>query len=290
MRRFAIASLVLLVVAGSAWALASGGGADGHTIVNRAFPSPRPVSRAVVWAVGDGASGNPAARRLARRIARDRPLRVLYLGDVYESGTPREFRTRMAGDYGALVKRMLPTPGNHEWGNRRVGYDAFWKRVTGHTTPWWYRLRIAGWDVLSLNSEAAHDADSPQVRWLRRAVAGGGTCRLAFWHRPRWSAGRHGDQGDVAPLWNALRHRAALVLGGHDHDLQRFKRRDGIVEVVSGAGGRDLYPVERDRRLARANGRRLGAVRIALAPGVARLRFEDIDGRMLDRSTVRCQR
>src|SRR4051794_2625666 len=290
MRRFAIASLVLLVVAGSAWALASGGGADGHTIANRAFPSPHAVSRAVVWAVGDGASGNPAARRLARRIARDHPLRVLYLGDVYESGTPREFRTHMAGDYGSLVKRMLPTPGNHEWDNRAKGYDAFWKRVTGHATPPWYRLRIAGWDVLSLNSQAPHAGSTAQGRWLRRVVVRRKTCRLAFWHRPRWSAGRHGDQADILPLWNMLRGRAALVLGGHDHDLQRFKRRDGIVQLVSGAGGRDRYAVHRDRRLAWADDRHFGAVRIALSPGAARVRFVDSGGHVLDRSTVHCRR
>src|SRR3954469_8206325 len=231
MRRFSI-FVLLRACAASAWALASGGN-DAVTIANRAFPSPKATRSAVVWAVGDGASGTAAARRLAKRIARDRPLRVLYLGDVYEAGTPQDFHRHMAGDYGSLVKRMLPTPGNHEWDNRTKGYDAFWKRVTGHATPPWYRLRIAGWDVLSLNSEAPHATGTAQGRWLRRVVVRRKTCRLAFWHRPRWSAGRHGDQAGMAPLWDMLRGRAALVLGGHDHDLQRFKRRDGIVQLVS---------------------------------------------------------
>src|SRR4051794_2432826 len=288
MRRLAVA--VLLLAAGGAfvWTLLAGG-ADVRTVANLAFPSPKATRSAVVWAVGDGASGTAVARRLAKRIARDRPLRVLYLGDVYESGTAREFRTRMAGDYGSLVERMLPTPGNHEWGNRRTGYDAFWKRVTGHVTPPWYRLRMAGWDVLSLNSQAPHGAGTAQGRWLRRAVGGRGTCRLAFWHRPRWSAGRHGDQADVGPLWTALRGRAALVLGGHDHDLQRFKRRNGIVELVSGAGGRTRSAVRRDRRLAWADDAHFGAVRIALSPGAARVRFVDSGGHVLDRSTVHCR-
>jgi hypothetical protein len=289
MRRLALALIVLLAVGASLWTLLAGG-ADVRTVANRAFPSPKASRTAVVWAVGDGASGTAVARRLAKRIARDRPLRVLYLGDVYESGTARQFRRHMAGDYGSLVERMLPTPGNHEWGNRTKGYDAFWKRVTGHATPPWYRLRIAGWDVLSLNSEAPHARSTAQGRWLRRAVGRPGTCRLAFWHRPRWSAGRHGDQGDVAPLWTALRGRAALVLGGHDHDLQRFKRRDGIVELVSGAGGRDRYAVHRDPRLAWADDEHFGAVRIALSPGAARVRFVDSGGRVLDRSTVQCRK
>lgn len=45
-----------------------------------------------------------------------------------------------------------------------------------------------------------------------------GTCRLA-WHRPRFTAGKHADARDVAPLWEALRGRAKIVVNGHDHNM-----------------------------------------------------------------------
>jgi Calcineurin-like phosphoesterase len=282
MRRFA-AALALITLAGC-------GKEPAPTIEDRAFPGPEvDPPRAVVWAVGDGATPGPRGPRVARRIAADRPHRVLYLGDVYEDGTAAEFRRNFTGVYRSLVPRMLPTPGNHEWGNRRTGYDAYWRRVTGHATPPWYRVELAGWELLSLNTEAAHDAASPQLRWLRRAVTAPGTCRLAFWHHPRWSASRHGDTGSAAALWNALRGRAVLVLSGHDHVLQRFRPRNGIVQVVAGAGGRARYSLRRDRRLAFADDDHDGAVRIELERGVARMSFVSAGGRVLDRSTIRCR-
>jgi hypothetical protein len=63
-----------------------------------------------------------------------------------------------------------------------------------------------------------------------------GTCRLAFWHQPRFSAGPAlGDAPDVAPLWNS---RARVVVNGHEHNLQRFRRRDGLTQYGSPSGGR----------------------------------------------------
>jgi len=245
---------------------------------------------AVVWAVGDGANGSARAKRLGRRIARDRPDRFLYLGDVYPYGTAAAFRRAYAPVYGRLDRIAAPTPGNHDWGLRRVGYYPYWRRAKGRRQPPWYRFGLAGWELLGLNSEAAHGEGSSQLRWLRRALRPGGTCRLAFWHRPRFSAGRvHGDAADIAPLWRALRGRARLVVNGHEHDLQRFRRRDGLTEYVAGAGGHVRYPLRRDRRLAFGRADRDGALRIELEPGRARLEFRGANGALLDRSEVRCR-
>ena len=127
------------------------------------------------------------------------------------------------------------------------------------------------------------------MRWLHAALRAGGTCRIAFWHRPRFSAGRvHGDAPDVAPLWNALRGRARLVVNGHDHDMQRFKPRDGLTQYVSGAGGHVRYALRRDSRLAFGRADVDGALRIVLRPGRATLEFRAVDGRVLDRSEAAC--
>jgi calcineurin-like phosphoesterase family protein len=112
---------------------------------------------------------------------------------------------------------MAPTPGNHDWPDHESGYDSYWQRVTGAPTPPWYAFRAGGWHVLVLNSEAPHGPGSAQLRWLRAQLRGRTSCRLANWHRPRFSAGRHGDQPDMSPMWDALRGHAALVLSGHDH-------------------------------------------------------------------------
>jgi hypothetical protein len=260
-------------------------------VANRAFPSAlQPRAPAELWAVGDGAAGTRAARRLAERIVRAHPARLLYLGDVYETGTALEFKRRFARIYAQLLTRTDPTPGNHEWPAHRTGYDPFWRSVTGAPTPPWYAFDIGGWKVLSLNSQTPKDAD--QLRWLQRQLRsdGHGTCTIAFWHRPRFSAGKHGDQPDLDLLWEAVRGHARLVLSGHDHDLQRLRPITGVTQLVVGAGGRDHYPVhQRDRRLAFSDDRHFGALRLRLAPGHAQLAFISVGGAVLDRSAVRCR-
>lgn len=106
--------------------------------------------------MGDGANGEALSRRLARRIARSRPDRLLYVGDVYEDGTREEFRTNYAPVYGAMRDLTAPTPGNHEWGNRDQGYDECWRAVRGRVRPY-YSFKTAGWEILSLNSEIERD-------------------------------------------------------------------------------------------------------------------------------------
>jgi hypothetical protein len=243
---------------------------------------------AVLWAVGDGADGSAVARQLARRIERDDPDAFLYLGDVYPGGTAADYRRNYEPVYGRLAPITWPTVGNHEWWSRKEGYEPYWRRY-GRAEPW-YRFELGGWELLSLNSEAPHGSGSAQLRWLRRTLAPSeGTCRLAFWHRPRFSAGTvHGDAPDVAPFWRGLKGRARLVVNGHDHALMRFRRRAGITEYVAGAGGRVRYGVRPDRRVAFGRGDKTGALRIALTPGAARLEFRSVDGELLDRSRASC--
>ena len=251
--------------------------------------------RAVLWAVGDGADGNAPGKAVAARIARSEMDRLLYLGDVYGGGsgaggdgTAADYRDHYDAVYGKLAARTAPTPGNHEWPQRADGYNPYWTKVHGRP-PAYYEFTAGGWQILSLNSEARHDANSAQLRWLRSQLGDGGTCRLAFWHRARFSFGTHGSQRDVAPLWNALRRRAALVVSGHDHDMQRLRPIDGITQVVSGAGGHGHYPVDTsDRRVAFSNDRAYGALRISLRTGRADLAFVAADGRVLDRHSVGC--
>jgi hypothetical protein len=245
----------------------------------------------VVWAVGDGAFNTEPARRLGSAIARDRPDRFLYLGDVYDSGTRAEFQRNYEPVYGALAPITAPTPGNHDWPNRATGYFPYWKSKLGRALPSWYGFKLGGWEILSLNSEAPHGEDSKQLLWLdRRLAATPGNCRIAFWHRPRFSAGRtHGDQRDVAPLWDRLQGDAALVLNGHEHDSQRLKRRGGVVQLVAGAGGASFYPLNRgDRRLVWGSDGAHAALRIELTPGRARFEFRTAGGRVLHRGSVGC--
>ena len=257
--------------------------------VSLALAAAQPDQPAVVWAVGDGADGSAIARRLARRIERDRPDAFLYLGDVYPSGTAEDYARNYEPAYGRLAPITWPTPGNHEWWAREEGYYPYW-RPHGRAKPW-YRFRLGGWELLSLNSETSHGPGSRQLRWLERAVgSAAGTCRVAFWHRPRFSADSvHGDATDVAPFWRALRGHARLVLNGHGHLMMRYRRRAGLTEYVAGSGGQVLYSLRQDSRLAFARSHQTGALRLKLSPGRATLEFRDADGALLDRSRATCR-
>lgn len=280
-----LAVLALALALASQGCSGSKGGARGKSFVGSDVRK-----AATLWAVGDGPDGGSAARRVARLIRRDKPDRVLYLGDVYESGTRQEFQGNFAPLYGPLGKRLAPTPGNHDWPNHAEGYDPYWRGVIGRPVSHFYSFASGGWQILSLNSESAHDAGSGQLRWLRARLKGKTTCRLAFWHRPRYSAGEvHGDQPDVQPFWNALRRHAAIVVNGHEHDMQRFKARTGITEFVSGAGGHGRYGLVRGRRALAFGSTRYGALRLALQPRLARYRFVSTSGKVLDSGSVRCR-
>ncbi len=272
-----------------ACALALGGCGGGRASPDLGTHDPATPERGVViWAVGDGGQSDGDDRQVAGLIARDDPDHVIYLGDVYDTGTAEEFRT-FAEVYGELVERMWPTPGNHEWAKHASGYDPFWRETLGRPLPHRYERRAGGWEVLSANSETPDDPG--QLRWLRDRARGGGTCRIAFWHTPRFNAGKHqNEEIDVAALWEAVAGRAAIVLSGHDHNLQRFHPVDGTVQLIAGAGGRGNHDVdEQDPRLAFSEDTIDGALRIALTPGSADLRFISTDSKVIDRSTVACR-
>jgi hypothetical protein len=226
---------------------------------------------------------------VAALVRRAEPDRFLYLGDVYETGTFAEFRRWYHPRLGRLARITQPTIGNHEWANRFQGYYRYWYRRKGRRQPPWSRIRIAGWEILNLNSEAPHSSDSPQLRWLRSALERPGDCRIAFWHRPRYSAGAYGAAPDLNPLWNTLSGRARIVLSGHDHNLQRHSPRRGLTQYVVGAGGRGRYQLHSGApTLVWGTDRVDGALRIVLRPGRALLEFRTPSGRLLDRSRATC--
>jgi calcineurin-like phosphoesterase family protein len=245
-----------------------------------------PGETARLWAVGD--ANPPNSKRVTRLIKRADPDRVLYLGDVYGLADGAAF-DRWEKPWGYLINRMAPTPGNHEWKEAQARYESFWRDVTGETPPTYYSFRAGGWDVLSVNGEHS-DSDAVES-WLTEQASAGGNCRLAFWHRPAYSAGKY-EQGDARArqYWDALAGGARIIVNGHDHDMQRLRPRDGIVEFISGAGGRHRHNVdEKDPKLAFGDDGHFGALRLRLSFERAKWRFVSARGRVLDKGSLRCQ-
>ena len=270
-------------------AVAAGCGGRQHR-GGAAFVRNGPRSAAVVWAAGDAADGGPGAKAVAQLVERGHPDLFLYLGDVYPEGDAEAYAHSYAPAFGALAARTAPTPGNHDWPEQSVGYSPYWTRERGQPPPLYYSFSAGGWRILSLNSEIPSGPGSPQLRWLERQVRGPGDCRIAFWHRPRFSAGTvHGDSPSVDVLWRTLQGHAKLVLNGHEHDMQRMRPRQGLVELVDGAGGHSLYGLRPGYPgLEFGNRDQFGAIRLDLRPASAEAAFISISGQTLDRTRVRC--
>jgi acid phosphatase type 7 len=245
-----------------------------------------PGETAMVWAVGD--ANPPNSADVVRLIRRSDPDMILYLGDVYPEGSRDDF-TRWAKPWRGLVRRMAPTPGKHEWENASEGYEPYWREVTGQTPPTHYSFDAGGWEILSVNGELTETG--PVESWLRDKASSGGNCRIAFWHRPPYSAGKY-EEGDprAREYWDELRGGARIITTGHDHDMQRLRRRDGITLFISGAGGRHRHNVdENDPKLAFGDDDHFGALRLLLSEGRAKWRFVSARGRVLDSGSLSCR-
>ncbi len=257
---------------------------------NDAHRGARSGGRAVIWAVGDGADGSDEAKEVADMIAADDPDRLLYLGDVYETGTDEEFDKHYDPIYGDMADITQPTIGNHEWRLHEDGYIQYWEAMTGREQRLFYSFELAGWEIISLNSEGGLAPKDEQLAFLEKELSEPGTCRLPFWHTARYSAVPDSDEPVVEPFWNALKGHTEIVLSAHEHTMQRFLPIHGITQLVSGAGGHELYGLDAaDPRVAFADDENYGALRLELQPGLARYAFVASDGEVLDEGTIRCE-
>lgn len=199
----------------------------------------------VVLVVGDFGTGRAAERRVARAmhdVAVERGATVfLTTGDNLYVDDAEAAWVEPFGWVDDLGLEVVVAWGNHdvESGSRReIVATTF-----GLPGPW-YTVDVGRATVVVLDSESPGDPE--QEAFLGAVLAAPDTGpRIAVFHRPAYSCGRHGSTAWIVERW-VPRLRAGgvdLVLSGHDHDYQRFEA-DGVIYVVSGGGGGGLYPAE----------------------------------------------
>jgi acid phosphatase type 7 len=183
---------------------------------------------------------------------------VLPLGDnQYEDATQWKFMQSYDASWGRLMSLTRPVPGNHEYVTPgAAGYYGYFGSRAGDPTKGYYSFDIGAWHIIALNSECANiggcGAGSPEETWLRNDLAAhSNVCTLAYWHRPRFTSGFHGNDDSFATWWFDLYNaHADVVLAGHDHDYERFAPQDpsqnpdpnGIREFIVGTGGQEHEP------------------------------------------------
>jgi calcineurin-like phosphoesterase family protein len=197
----------------------------------------------------------------AKIIAGLHPAAVLALGDEqYADGSTAQFEAGYDKTWGAFKKITHPAPGNHEYHTPgAAGYFAYFGASAGDPDTGYYSFDVGAWHLIALNANCKAvggcGADSPEVGWLTRDLAAHrAACTLAYWHQPRFSSGAvHHSDPTYDAFWRALyAAHADVVLGGHDHDYERFAPQTpdakpdpqrGITEIVVGTGGRSHYKI-----------------------------------------------
>jgi len=184
---------------------------------------------------------------------------VMAVGDLaYPDGSKENFAC-YDKTWGRAKSRTRPAPGNHEF--HAVGaspYFDYFGATAGDPKTGYYSYELGAWHIIVLNSECKDvggcEPGSPQERWLRSDLAAHpAACKLAYWHKPLFSSGgAHGNDLTVKPLFQALYDaHADVVVGGHDHDYERFAPQNpdgaadpanGIREFVVGTGGKNHRP------------------------------------------------
>src|SRR5215216_1845780 len=182
------------------------------------------------------------------------PGTVFTVGDnAYPDGTSAQFTDCYGPTWGRHKDRTRPAPGNHDYHTAGAsGYFGYFGAAAGDPAKGYYSYNLGAWHIIALNSEITYNVGSAQEQWLRADLAKNQSmCTLAYWHKPLFSSGQHGNNSGSKAFWQALyEYGADVVLNGHDHTYQRFAPQNpsgqadpkGIREFVVGTGGAGLYP------------------------------------------------
>ena len=272
--------------------------------------STAPAGDPVIAAVGDIACapgytvGSTCQHKaVADKIISDTAVsRVLALGDIqYEAGALSAFQNSYDKSWGPLKSKTKPVPGNHEYGTSgAAGYFDYFGALAGDRSKGYYSFDVGAWHFVALNSERDITAGGAQVAWLKADLAAHpNKCVGAMWHKPRWSTGTHGDHSSMAPFVQALYDaRAEVILSGHDHDYERFYplnpsgvRDDtrGIVQIVSGEGGKNHYAVAGRSTTAAKDSTSYGYARLTLHSDSADVTFVPAVGSYRDAAKITCR-
>jgi len=262
-----------------------------------------PGTTFTVAAAGDGAGGEASETAVTNMMAAMNPNLTLYLGDVYEKGTPTEFDNWYGLDqpgntfYGRFRNVTLPTIGNHEYtAGQAPGYFDYWDN-----TPHYYSVDRHGWHIISLDTNSAFNQTAPgtaQYTWLASDLANNTQpCTLVFYHQPFMNIGDEGASAYLSAFWQLFgQHGVDLVINGHDHSYQRYVPVDGngqpdpagVTEIINGAGGHALGSfVSTDSRLA-ASAQAFGALKLGLNSAGASYQFVNTTGGVVDSGSTRC--
>ena len=134
-----------------------------------------------------------------------------------------------------------------------------------------------------------YESGSPQLEWLERDLAATDRpWKVVFFHNPAVGVASTGDdeglKENVMPVLE--RNGVDLCLSGHHHVYARFFPIGHVTYVTTGAGGKNLYSVHEDPRLAYAESV-FHFLHVTVEGNEMTLRATDTTGRVFDSVVLR---
>lgn len=230
----------------------------------------------------------------------------LPLGDLqYENGDLPAFNTSYDKWFAPYYGITRPVPGNHEYRTTNAsGYYSYFADKNYAASPGYYSYDVGDWHLVALNSNCTKiggcGGSKPQGKWLKADLASNTKpCTIAYWHHPRFNSGEHGGVKNMTWAWNMLYAKnGEIILNGHEHSYQRFQPLDrygnvdynrGIVEFVSGAGGKNHYTGgSTNPKSAFQNTTDYGMLFLTLRPDSADYEWVTEAGVVKDSGTINC--
>jgi hypothetical protein len=201
-------------------------------------------------AIGDAGRGDKAQYDVSAQMQAFRDVFdydfVVMLGDnVYDGGTPEDYRRKFELPYKPLLDddvEFYATIGNHDSTNQ-PDYAPFHmggQRYYTFTADGSLLARLADTDVQFFMVDT-ETLDRTQLAWLDREMAKSqARWKIPIFHRPIYTSGRYAApavifRAALEPVF--LRHGVRLALSGHEHFYQRTPPQQGITYFISGGAG-----------------------------------------------------
>ena len=201
-------------------------------------------TRVAFLAAGDYGVGGSAELSLGRAMQRYEGWNgadmLVPLGDNDYTESPARFRANWRATFGWARRsglRVAGVIGNHDY---RVGRGRYEFGLLGMPRPYYTRT-LGDAQLFLLDS---NNVNAGQTAWLEQRLAESSAIwKIAVFHHPPYTCGGHSGAADVVRSWVPLfeGYGVQLVLSGHDHNYQRFAKRNGVTYVVHGGGAAGLY-------------------------------------------------
>jgi 3',5'-cyclic AMP phosphodiesterase CpdA len=215
----------------------------------RTAPAPETGATVRFLAFGDSGGGGSDQAALRDQMATVPFDFMIHTGDIaYAGGTRAAFEQNFFKPYADYLKffPMFPASGNHEYDSDDAApfREAFVLPENGGPdgVERWYSFDWGDVHFAMLDTERTGPV---QAAWLDADLAASERpWTVVVGHRPPFSSGEHGSDGNFRTHFVPIleKHAVPLVLNGHDHHYERTTPQNGVTYVVTGGGGIGVRP------------------------------------------------